>query len=807
MIDWNKKEVHFIGVGGIGMSGLARLLLDRSATVSGSDLSPNYTNDALANSGAKIHIGHAKELIKPEMTVIYTTGIQEDNPEYSAAVSLNCPLLHRSQLLAQLMQGSQALSVAGTHGKTTTSALLSYVLHVAGADPSFAIGGTLPQLSSNARYGKGEHFVFEACESDGSFLNYSSFGSIITNIDFDHMEYFQTEKALIEAFSHFIGNVSSKHHLFWCGDDPCLQQMAPVGVSYGFSPNCHLKISHFEQKGWQTTFDITFKGRTYQNIQLALLGVHNALNGAAVFGLALSLGIEESAIRQAFASFAGVLRRGQKKAEMNGILFLDDYAHHPTEIKATLQGIRNAIGDKHLIVLYQPHRYTRAQECLGNYTGCFDAADELVITDLYSAGESPIEGVNNKTIFEDIKQGALVPIEYLPADRLISNVSKRLKPHDVVVSMGAGDITTAADRLVDELKKSPFKKFKIGLIFGGASLEHEISLLSAKNVAAGLRSDLYEVEYFAISKKGTWIAGFAAHKYLYDPVLHDGSFGEQVISHEVFMRLADCDIAFPVLHGPFGEDGTLQGFLDILGIAYVGCSHSASAVCMDKVLTKQLVGLHGIATAEFLSFSFYEWKTQKKELLQKISASLPFPLFIKPVHLGSALGVSKVDTLEDVSYAIQKVFEMDTHVIVERGLSMRELEFAVIGNDQVEVFPPGEILSDGLFYDYECKYGSNSTKVNPQAELPLDLIEKGKAIAKQAYKLVGGAGMARIDLFLDEEQKFWLNEINPIPGFTKNSLYPKMCEVHGLPISDLLDRLIILGLQRKRLQEQTLKIV
>ncbi len=437
-----KDHYHFIGIGGIGMSGLARLLLRKNFIVTGSDVAFNPTIESLVQDGAVVYRGQAANNVSADAKVIYSTDIRLDNPEYQAAVKMQCALLHRSDLLGELLQGSCSLAVAGTHGKTTTSSLLATVLVDAGLDPSFAIGGMLPAFQSNARLGQGDLFVFEADESDRTFLKYHPFGAIVTNIDNDHLNNYQgSETLLVEAFQLFMSQVQSIEHLFWCGDNAFLKQLNMPGQCYGFQEDCEWKIVSSRQIEFLTVFDLEHHGNLYSAIELALIGRHNILNAAAVFGLSMTLGISEASIRQAFKTFKGVLRRCEYKGTCKGVLFLDDYAHHPTEIETTLQGIRLAIGCKRLIALFQPHRYSRTQDCLGLYGTIFNDADEVIITDIYGAGEAPIPHLSHSLIQQEIQTASPVSCHYVPRSALSHYLSQYLQPNDVVVTLGAGDIS------------------------------------------------------------------------------------------------------------------------------------------------------------------------------------------------------------------------------------------------------------------------------------------------------------------------------------------------------------------------------
>lgn len=788
-------KCHFIGIGGIGMSGLAKILLGKNISVSGSDIAQNKMTDSLSNQGATIYIGHAEKNIEAGSTVVYSTGIKKDNPEYLAALDKKCQLIHRSDLLYQMMQEYRTLAVAGTHGKTTTSALLTAVMKEADFDPSFAVGGVIPQLETNAALGRGDYFIAEADESDGTFLKYHPYGAILTNIGLDHMDYFGAIETLISAFKTFIAQVKTSEFFFWCGDDHRLRALSPAGVSYGFGDDNQLRVSEYRQEGWKTLFDLEFHGKHYQNIELALVGRHNVLNAAAIFGLALKLGAQEEAIRSAFKKFGGVARRCEHKGTVSGVLVLDDYAHHPEEIQTTLRGIRGAVEERRLIAVMQPHRYSRTRDCLGEYGKIFNHVDQLYVTDVYGAGETPIPGISHQQIIDEVKGSSNVPVSYIPRESLLQEVSEVLRPHDVVVTLGAGDITALGDQIVEHLRDSPARKWKVGLLFGGRSGEHEISLLSAKYIRSQLREEFYEVVPLGITREGSWLDPDASEEQLNtQKELREGAaFGEEALKN-----LVDCDILFPVMHGPFGEDGTIQGFFEMLGKPYVGCSHRSSSVAMDKALAKRIILLNGLCTPHFVDFTHYQWKHEPDHIINLICQQLEFPLFVKPLHLGSTIGITKVTELVALRKAIEFAFKYDHKVLVESGINGRELEFAVFGNEEVKVLPPGEILTNHQVYDYESKYGQNACGYDFSPDLSEELIEEGMFLAEKAYQAIQCTGLARVDFFLDETDRFWFNEINPMPGFTPTSMYPKALEANGCDSREFIDRLIRLGFQRSR---------
>src|SRR5581483_5558829 len=340
---------HFIGIGGIGMSALAQILLERGAKVSGSDISSSQVTQKLEKQGAKIFIGHSSDNISHPSTVVYSTAVTEENPEVRKAKLQGFPFLHRSELLRHLMEGYSPLLVTGTHGKTTTSSLLAHLLVDVGCDPTYAVGGIISSLGTNGSHGKGTYFVAEADESDGSFLKYSPYGGIITNIDNDHLDYWRTFQDMVEGFQKFIGFVRSPQHLLWCGDDETLRSLKPKGCSYGFGEKNELYIQNFRQEGWRNVFDMSLDGVNYLEIEIPLVGAHNVLNAAAVFGLGIRTKIAEERIRKAFFNFKGINRRAEFKGESKGIAIFDDYGHHPTEIFATLRAIKQAVGHRKMV--------------------------------------------------------------------------------------------------------------------------------------------------------------------------------------------------------------------------------------------------------------------------------------------------------------------------------------------------------------------------------------------------------------------------------------------------------------------------
>jgi UDP-N-acetylmuramate--alanine ligase len=744
---------HFIGIGGIGMSALARLLLQAGQNVSGTDEKSSPLIEALEKEGVEI-----TEAIDKADRVVYTSALSPHHPELQKARQARKRLLHRSELLQEIMKGKKELVITGTHGKTTTTALTSHLLLSAGLDPSFVIGGILQKWETNGRLGQGDYFVAEGDESDGSFLKTNPFAAIVTNLENDHLDYWKTAEALDSAFAKFCKQTK---HLIWCQEDPRLVSLHLSGVGY--------RLERWTEKEAGVEFDVD--GESYE---LPLFGRHNALNGVAVVHLGRLLGLCPATIRAAFLCFPGTKRRLEYKGSRQGVDVYDDYGHHPTEIQATIRAIRGKAKERRLVVLFQPHRYTRTRDLFTEFTTAFEEADLVCITDIYAAGETPIEGVSGEALAKNVRKSL-----YLKDLR-----DAPLQVHDVVLTIGAGSVTDVGP----ELLKKEIGKLKVALLFGGTSPEHEVSIASARNILSALAQELYQVETIGVTKKGVFFLG-APDQNRYDEP------GGKVVFLEELKRF---DVLIPVFHGPQGEDGMMQGLFETLNIPFVGCSYSSSAVCMHKGWTKVIAESCGVQTARYLQCDRATWKKDRSAV-----RGLPFPVFVKPVHLGSSIGMSRVENEDQLQAAAQKAFQVDDVILVEEAIKGREIEFGVLGNDWIEVSSAScEILSGGAFYDYEAKYGPDAFKALVPAVLTEEALNRGRKLALTVYQALHCTGLARVDFFLDPNGKFWLNEINPFPGFTRFSGYPLIWKAGGLELGQLLDRLIYLGLHRHRaLQE------
>lgn len=445
------------------MSAIARVMLEMGYKVTGSDVARQELTEKLAAKGARIYIGHEAEQVKGADLVVYSTALPRDNVERRAAEELNIPVLHRAQMLARLMNNGKGVAVAGAHGKTTTSSMIALVMETCKLDPTFIIGGEIVNVGTNAKAGKGEYVVAEADESDGSFLQYHPTIAIVTNIEPDHLENYDGDfDKLKAAYVQFLSQVKQGGGAIVCADDENIQAMlpeltaGPLGaqgvLTYGIDREAVYRASSIELGDRKVSFDMTKQGRLLGRIELSVPGRHNVYNAMATVITCLEAGIPFASIAEAIVDFRGAKRRFQVLGEVNDILVIDDYAHHPTEIEATISAAKST--GKRIIAVFQPQRYTRTFFLLEQFSRAFPEADEVLITDIYSpAGEQQIEGVNSKRLVEMIIKNSNANTSYYPTkEEVLAVLTGRVKPGDLVITMGAGDIWKVADALAKTLR-------------------------------------------------------------------------------------------------------------------------------------------------------------------------------------------------------------------------------------------------------------------------------------------------------------------------------------------------------------------
>lgn len=453
------KHVHFVGIGGVGMAGIAEVLLRQGYSVSGSDIAENSLTQWLRVMGATIYRGHDANHIKNADVIVRSSAVDWSNPEFEAARLARVPIVPRAEMLGELMRFRYGVAVAGTHGKTTTTSLVTSILAESGLDPTFVIGGRLNSIGSNARLGRGQYLVAEADESDASFLYLKPMISIVTNIDQDHMGTYENNFDRLKAtFIEFLQRLPFYGLAVLCLDDPIvceiLPQISRPVLTYGLNPEADFKTLNYQQSGMQTKFIVERpKGQTPLSVILNLPGRHNVLNALAAIAVASELKIQDSAIVGALEHFAGIDRRFQIYGEFalpkgGCVTLVDDYGHHPREIAATLQAARESWPDRRLVMVYQPHRYTRTRDLFGEFCKVLSLPDKLMLLDVYSAGEAFIEGADSPTLAKEIKkQGKLNPIFVERQGALPSLFAQELQDGDILLMQGAGNIGALAAQL------------------------------------------------------------------------------------------------------------------------------------------------------------------------------------------------------------------------------------------------------------------------------------------------------------------------------------------------------------------------
>jgi UDP-N-acetylmuramate--alanine ligase len=451
------QKIHFVGIGGIGMSGIAELLLNLGYVVSGSDLKSSPVTERLARLGARIHIGHDAQNIVEAHVVVFSSAVDSQNPELLEARRTQRPVIPRAEMLAELMRLKYGIAVAGAHGKTTTTSMVAAVLNEAKFDPTIVVGGRLNALGTNARLGQGEWMVVEADESDRSFLKIDPTVAVITNIDREHLDHYRDLSDIKDAFVSFANKVPFYGCVIACRDDEATRSILPKlerrVMTYGKSEGADLKIEVIALGKFESEFEISAKHGSLGKFHLHCAGVHNILNATAAVAVGVELDAPLEAIRKGLAGFRGTERRFEFKGEQCGVTVLDDYGHHPTEIRATLAALR-LCGFTRSLVVFQPHRYSRTRFLFEDFLNAFDDADEVVVTEIYAASELPIPGISGRVLAEKLKEKSTAVIHFVPrVDEVADFLASRVRTGDVVLTLGAGNIGTAGNQLLIRLAR------------------------------------------------------------------------------------------------------------------------------------------------------------------------------------------------------------------------------------------------------------------------------------------------------------------------------------------------------------------
>jgi len=452
------NHIHFVGIGGIGMSGIAELLLNLGYHVSGSDLSTSAITDNLAKLGGDIFIGHRKEWIKGADVIVTSSAISDKNEEVVAARELFIPVIQRAEMLAELMRLKKfGIAIAGSHGKTSTTSMVSWMLFKAKLDPTVVVGGKVDSLGGNAKLGEGEFLVAEADESDGSFLKLAPVIEVVTNIDLEHLDYYRDLAHIKESFLSFIDRVPFYGAVILCIDDANIAAILPsIGkrtISYGMTSQADVYAEKIYFSEGRVFFEVVKGENVLGKIDIAPPGKHNVYNALAAVCVGLELEIPFAVIQGALRSYEGVQRRMQLKGLAKGVTIVDDYGHHPTEIRATLEAIKEAWPEKRLVVAFQPHRYSRTKALFSEFLTCFHRADFLILTDIYAASEVPLPSISSELLLEEIKRhGQRYTMYVADVDDLAVKAETILKEGDLFLTLGAGNIVAAGEQLLEVLK-------------------------------------------------------------------------------------------------------------------------------------------------------------------------------------------------------------------------------------------------------------------------------------------------------------------------------------------------------------------
>ena len=452
-----KQSIHFIGIGGMGMGNLASLMLAKGYRISGSDIKENQLTQELKKNGARIYIGHRAANIDNPDWAVYSSAIADNNPEILEIKSRSIPLKKRGELLAELVNAQDGITVAGAHGKTTTTSMIANLLITAQLNPTTAIGGIVNGSAYHSRLGQGKYFVAELDESDGSFLFFKPFCSVITNIDFEHIDYYHNWENILKSYKQFIQQTKPKGIIWACGDDrrltTILKEEKKVYWAYGLTKQNDLCASDIIYNGYQSSFRCSFQKKDLGLFHLSVPGEHNILNALGCIGVGIKLGIDLNVIQNSLKVYRGVERRFQVKARIRDILVIEDYGHHPTEIQATLKTSR-LLNKKRIIAVFQPHRYSRTKYLMDEFVESLALCDHLILTDIYAASEKPLDNVNSQELYTRIKKKNTTPVEYFKKEAIAGHLISMSKSGDLIIFLGAGDINKIGQDFVTLLTKS-----------------------------------------------------------------------------------------------------------------------------------------------------------------------------------------------------------------------------------------------------------------------------------------------------------------------------------------------------------------
>jgi D-alanine--D-alanine ligase len=731
-----ERPFYLVGIGGAGMSALAHMLQKRGFEVAGSDSTESSATASLREAGIRVRIGHSGQDVRPGHQVVLSDAIDlKSSPEVRAAQEQGCDLFRRSQLLAWLLRGKKTIAVTGTHGKTTVTGMIGAGLRAAGMDPTIVVGAYVPDFGGAVVEGEGEWAVVEACEAYNALLDLEPFGAIVTNLEPDHLDFHGSYESLLESVRAFLRRVPAEGFVLFDASDRGAAEAAA-----GFP-----------------------QARPYEATDGTggLPGAHNARNAAGAILACELAGADPKRARQGVLCFSGAERRLQE-VRSGEIAVVDDYAHHPTEVKASLQALRERFPERRLVIAFQPHLYSRTAENIEAFAEALDGADRVVLTDIYPAREPAMPGVSSARIADAM----LRPPDYVPSRRLLArHMAQIARRGDVLCMMGAGNIGEHVGELLQELDrgegKGDVRPLRVAVLLGGDSAEREVSLHSGKFVLEALRSLGHEA--FPLDVTET-LLGKGELKELIGP--------------------KRPDLAFLAVHGTHAEDGAIQGLLELLEIPYTGSGLQASAIAMDKQLTKTILRGLGIPVPQGV-------------LVADPEAELPFgpPLIVKPNAQGSTVGLSFVHKPGEVVPAIEKALRYDSAALVEEWVQGMEISVPVLGG---QALPPVEICPKQGQYDFANKYLPGATEEICPARLPQDVSEAAQAYAVRAHRALGCQGATRTDFIVRDNREPVVLEVNTLPGLTGTSLLPNSALAAGMSFAELVEWIVQDALARAK---------
>lgn len=786
------KSFFLVGIGGAGMSALARMLKHRGFSVEGTDSTQSPETDRLQAEGISVRIGHSAESISDKHAVVLTDAIDlSTSPEVARAREIAAPLFRRSQVLGWLLRDNSVIAITGTHGKTTTTGMIGAGLKAAGLDPLIVVGASVPEFGGPVVEGKGKWAVVEACEAYDSFHDITPNIVVLTNLELDHVDYHGNWENLRDSVVRFVESIDDQSDVsgfFYNTESEGSLEVAGLV----FAGDCCFEKAPF---GLVPFIDDGGLGKPVHDPlpPLRLPGDHNRNNAEGALLACLQAGADEPAAARGIANFSGAERRLQVLQD-EPITVVDDYAHHPTEIEASLSALNDRYPFRRLIVVYQPHLYSRTEPLIQEFADALSLADEVVITDIYPAREDPIPGVSSARIAELIKK----PVHYIPNRHLLPRkVAAMVRTRDVIVGMGAGNIAEFAPALISELRRgcpsrnlgeTPMQTHgrdaratKIAVVYGGDSAEREVSLLSGRCVYDALKRNGYDANLVDLSEL----------------LIRSGDLSQ-------FTGPDRPDLAFLAVHGTNAEDGAIQGLFELLHIPYTGSGVQASALAMDKQITKTLLLEKGIRVPEGVLIS-------NPDQLVPLKA----PLIVKPNAQGSTVGLSFVERDEDLKPAILRALQYDGAVLVEEWVLGMEISVPVLGD---RALPPVEIAPLKGKYDFESKYTPGATEEIVPARLPEAILKQAQEIALAAHRALGCEGATRTDMIVPYlspqppspfpgqrtvSQKgpargngergygdIYTLEVNTLPGMTATSLLPNSARAAGIEFDDLVHWLV-----------------